>query len=56
MHKYDIGDAVIVNSKAGDMFNDFVGTICEIHGEQIDVVDQDDDVWTCDADQVELQD
>lgn len=56
MHKYDIGDAVNVTAKPSDIFHNFSGTICQIHGEQIEVVDQDDDVWTCDADQVELQD
>lgn len=51
-----VGDPVSVTARHGDIFHDFTGTVCAIRDDGIiSVVDQDDDVWDCDPDQVELE-
>ena len=48
------GDKVDVTAKAGDIFSDFTGTVVSNKGFYIEVKDQDDDVWSCNEDQVVL--
>lgn len=52
------GDMVNVRIKPNDLFtNDFSGTVVGRKGKNMKIIqvrDQDDNVWDCDEDQVEL--
>lgn len=52
----EIGDTVDVTARNGDYFDhDFTGTVIGIQADGIiAVADQDDDVWDCDPEQVQL--
>jgi hypothetical protein len=55
MKDFEIGDEVEVTAGPGDDFaNDFTGTVYGFRGEYIQVKDQDDDVWECEAGQLKL--
>jgi len=50
---YQIGDFVLATPKNGDFNNEFSGTVVGFKDQYIQVRDMEDNVFDCEADQIE---